>query len=184
MRPGLTHCILFGPPLIGALDAENGTRSEGGYIGGGRGAMGVRSAFGPVGILAGKLLGEVLTAETPALRGPRTAAEFALGDASRGAYGGNGALENCGDVLLRNAACGAIGAGRGFGAGPCGGDLDGPEKFAGPNGTEGPVGAGGGPDDTGWLATLGCNAGVLNSTGSAPEVLATAAGLAGEGFSD
>lgn len=117
MRPGLTHCILFGPPLMGALGAENGIRSEGGYMVGGRGAIGVRSAFGPVGILAGKLLGEVLVGPKPALRGP-CAGLFAFGEGSRGAYGGNGALENCGEVLLRKAACGAIGGGRGLGAGP------------------------------------------------------------------
>lgn len=78
--------------------------------------MGVRSAFGPVGILAGKLFGEVLTGAPP-FRGPR-AAPMALGDASCGACGGNGALANCGDALARNAACGAIGGGRGLGAGP------------------------------------------------------------------
>jgi hypothetical protein len=117
MRPGLTHCMLFGPPLIGALGAEKASRSWGGYIGGGLGAIGVRSAFGPVGIFAGKLFGDVLTMGAFPLRVPATK-EFALGDASRGAYGGNGALENCGDVLLRSAACGAIGGGRGLGAGP------------------------------------------------------------------
>jgi hypothetical protein len=117
IRPGRTHCMLLGPPLIGALGAENGRRSGGGYIGGGRGAMGVRSAFGPVGIFAGKLLGDVLTGAAPVLRGPRAAA-FAIGDASRGAYGGNGVRENWGEALGRNAACGAIGGGRDFGAGP------------------------------------------------------------------
>jgi hypothetical protein len=117
MRPGLTHCMLFGPPLIGALGAEKASRSCGGYIGGGRGAIGVRSAFGPVGMFAGKLFGEVFTADVPPLRGP-LAEEFALGDASRGVYGGKGALENCGDALVRNAACGATGGGRGLGAGP------------------------------------------------------------------
>lgn len=85
--------MLFGPPLIGARGAENEDRSGGGYIGGGLAAMAARSAFGPVGILAGKLFGEVLTEETPALRGPK-AALTVLGDASRGAWGGNGALEN------------------------------------------------------------------------------------------
>jgi hypothetical protein len=79
--------------------------------------MGVRSAFGPVGMFAGKLFGEVLTGAAPPLRGPRVE-EFPLGEASRGAYGGKGALENCGDALVRKAACGAIGGGRGFGAGP------------------------------------------------------------------
>jgi hypothetical protein len=116
IRPGLTHCMLLGPPLIGARWVENDERSGGGYIGGGLGAIGVRSAFGPVGILAGKLFGEVLT-EAPPLRGPR-AALVALGDASRGACGGNGALANCGDAFARNAACGPIGGGRGLGAGP------------------------------------------------------------------
>jgi hypothetical protein len=68
-------------------------------------------------MFAGKLFGDVFTVGAPPLRGPM-ADEFALGDASRGAYGGNGALENCGDALVRNAACGAIGGGRGLGAGP------------------------------------------------------------------
>jgi hypothetical protein len=81
MRPGLTHCMLFGPPLIGALGAEKASRSWGGYIGGGLGAIGVRSAFGPVGIFAGRLLGDVLTAGGAPLRGPLTE-EFALGDPS------------------------------------------------------------------------------------------------------
>jgi hypothetical protein len=117
IRPGLTHCILLGPPLIGALGAEKPSRSGGGYIGGGRGAIGVRSAFGPVGIFAGKLFGEVLAGAAPPLRGPRAEA-FALGDASRGAYGGKGALENCGDAFVRKAAWGAMGGGRGLGAGP------------------------------------------------------------------
>jgi hypothetical protein len=85
--------MLFGPPLIGARGAENEDRSGGGYIGGGLEAMGVRSAFGPVGILAGKLFGEVLTEETLPLRAPNDAL-MVLGDASRGAWGGNGALEN------------------------------------------------------------------------------------------
>jgi hypothetical protein len=84
MRPGLTHCMLFGPPLIGALGVEKAGRSWGGYIGGGLGAIGVRSAFGPVGMFAGKLFGDVLTMGAPPLRGPATK-EFALGDASRGA---------------------------------------------------------------------------------------------------
>jgi hypothetical protein len=116
IRPGLTHCMLLGPPLMGARGAEKEDRSGGGYIGGCLGAIGVRSAFGPVGMLAGKLLGEVPT-EAPALRGPKPAL-MALGDASRGACGGNGVLANCGDALARNAACGAIGGGRGLGAGP------------------------------------------------------------------
>lgn len=84
IRPGLTHCMLLGPPLIGARGAENEGRSVGGYIEGGLGAMGVRSALGPVGILAGRLFGDVLTSGGPPLREPRPD-ECALGDASRGA---------------------------------------------------------------------------------------------------
>jgi hypothetical protein len=140
IRPGRTHCMLLGPPLIGALGAENGSRSGGGYIGGGRGAIGVRSAFGPVGILAGRDFGDVFMEGAPALRGPN-AAMLAVIVASCGAYGGNGALENCGDALGRKAACGAIGGGRGFGAGPCGEDLAGTDKEAGADGADGADGA-------------------------------------------
>jgi|TARA_R110002003_G_scaffold159_4_gene13757 hypothetical protein len=76
--------MLFGPPMMGALGAEKAGLSAGGYIGGGRGAIGVRSAFGPVGMLAGKLFGDVLTEEVAPIRGP-SAEEIALGDASLGA---------------------------------------------------------------------------------------------------
>jgi hypothetical protein len=50
----------------------------------GRGAIGVRSAFGPVGILAGKVFGDVLTEEVLPLplRGPK-AEGAALGETSR-----------------------------------------------------------------------------------------------------
>lgn len=82
--------------------------------------MDVRSALGPVGILAGKVLGDVLTEEVLPLplRGPK-AEGAAPGETSRAACGGNGGRENCGDAFARNPACGAMGGGRGFGAWPC-----------------------------------------------------------------
>lgn len=67
ISPGRTHCMLFGPPAIGARGAEKFGRSEGGYIAGGLGAIGVLSALGPVGMLAGKLFGDVLIVIAPAL---------------------------------------------------------------------------------------------------------------------
>lgn len=119
ISPGRTHCILLGPPPIGALGAGKLGLSDGGYIGGGRDAIGVLSAFGPVGILAGKLLGDVLikVAFPLLLRGPSVVGN-ALGDASIGAYCESWALGTDGDALARSAACGATGGGRGFGAGP------------------------------------------------------------------
>lgn len=77
-------------------------------------------------MFAGRVFGEVLTVGTlPVLilREAPSVDAAPLGEGSRGAYGGNGALENCGEVLARRAACGATGGARGFGAGPCGGDL-------------------------------------------------------------
>jgi hypothetical protein len=97
--------MLFGPPLIGALGAEKLDRSDGGYIGGGLGANGALSAFGPVGMLAGKLLGEVLFADVfpLPLRGPNDG-RAPLGDASLGVYWGRVALEKDGDAWARNVA--------------------------------------------------------------------------------
>ncbi len=95
---------------------------------GGRDAMGALSALGPVGMLAGKLFGDVLTAEgNPPLatRGTKLGGTV-LGDASLWLYCGSCALENDGDALARSTACGALGGIRGLGAGPCGGDLAGP----------------------------------------------------------
>ena len=119
MRPGRTHCMLLGPPPIGALGAGKPGLSDGGYIEGGRVAIGVLSAFGPVGILAGKLLGDVLIKEALPLplRDP-SAVGSPLGDVSLGAYCGSWALEKDGDALARSAACGATGGARGLGAGP------------------------------------------------------------------
>ena len=95
---------------------------------GGRAAIGVLSALGPVGILAGKLFGDVLLEASPLpLRGPSGGGSIALEDVSLEAYKGSGALENDGDTLALRAACGAIGGGRGLGAGPCGGDFAGAE---------------------------------------------------------
>jgi hypothetical protein len=154
IKPGLTHCILFGPPLIGALGGANTGRSEGAYMGGGRGAIGVRSAFGPVGMLAGKLFGEACMEEgTPPLRGPNPG--FELEATSCGTWGGNGALGNCGDALVRKAACGAIGGGRGLGAGPCGGDLAGAEVWVATDGTGGGGGGGGTAAGVGGGARMG-----------------------------
>lgn len=67
INPGRNHWLLFGPAPISARGAGKFGLSAGGYIGGGLGAMGVLSAFGPVGIFAGKLFGEVLTANAPPL---------------------------------------------------------------------------------------------------------------------
>lgn len=95
-------------------------------MGGGRGAIGALSALGPVGILAGKLFGEVFIEAEPPLptRDPMVGGS-ALADASLCAYWGSCALEKDGDALARNAACGAVGGTRGLGAGPCGGDFAG-----------------------------------------------------------
>jgi hypothetical protein len=77
--------MLLGPAPIGALGAEKLDLSVGGYIAGGLVAMVVLSALGPVGMLAGKLLGEVIMdEETPLpLRGPKgggaTLGEVSLG---------------------------------------------------------------------------------------------------------
>ena len=58
--PGLTHCMLFGGTPSGIRDPEKPGRSEGGYMDG-LAAIGLfLSALGPVGMLAGKDLGEVL----------------------------------------------------------------------------------------------------------------------------
>lgn len=105
VKPGRTHCMLFGPPLKGPLARGNPGLSGWLYGGGGRGAIGVLSAFGPVGMFAGRLLGEVLTAGPLPLptRGPNVEGA-AFGDASRGEYGGRVALEKEGDTLARRAA--------------------------------------------------------------------------------
>jgi hypothetical protein len=141
-------------------------------MGGGRGAICVRSAFGPVGILAGKLFGEAcIEAGTPTLRGPKP--EFVFEAASCGACGGNGALGNCGDALVRKAACGAIGGGRGLGAGPCGGDLAAADGWEATDGTGGAEGGGGMAEGGGGGggARMGCDAGVLGSILSVPGAL-------------
>jgi hypothetical protein len=72
LNPGRTHCILLGPPFNGPLTGGKPGLSDCGYDGSGLGAIGVRSAFGPVGIFAGKVCGEVFIAELPPfpLRGP------------------------------------------------------------------------------------------------------------------
>lgn len=94
-------------------------RSDGTYAGAGRAAMDVLSALGPVGILAGKLFGDVLIEVSPLLlRGPKAGGGAVLEDVSLGAYEGRGVLENDGDTLVLMAACGAVGGGRGRGAGP------------------------------------------------------------------
>jgi hypothetical protein len=97
--------MLLGPPLGGTLAEEKLDLSDEAYGGRGLATIGVLSAFGPVGILAGKLFGDVLTAEAPPLppRGPNGGAA-ALGDASRGLYCGRVALETDGDTFSRSAA--------------------------------------------------------------------------------
>lgn len=91
-------------------------------------------------MFAGRLLGEVLiTGPLPlTTRGPNVEGA-ALGDASRGVYGGRVALENEGETLALRAAWGAVGGARGLGAGPWGGDF---AVF------DGAVGAVGGADGT------------------------------------
>ena len=87
---------------------------------GGREDMGALSAFGPVGMLAGRLFGEVLTEEgkPPLLtRGPKLGGT-ALGEASRWVYCGSCALAKEGDALARSAAWGPLGGTRGLGDGP------------------------------------------------------------------
>lgn len=70
-------------------------------------------------MLTGKLFGDVLVEASPLpLRGPRGGGGAVLEGASLGAYEGSGARENEGDTLARMAACGAVGGGRGLGAGP------------------------------------------------------------------
>ena len=105
VNPGRTHCMLFGPPLKGPLARGNPDLSAWLYGGGGRGTIGVLSAFGPVGMFAGRLLGEVLIVGPLPLptRGPNVEG-VALGDASRGAYDGRVALEKEGDTLALRAA--------------------------------------------------------------------------------
>jgi len=120
---------------MGALGALKTGRSDGAYGGAGRAAMDVLSALGPVGMLAGKLFGDVLMEASPLpLRGPKGGGGAVLEDVSLGAYEGSGVLENDGDTLALMAACGAVGGGRGRGAGPWGGDLAGP---AGADGADG-----------------------------------------------
>lgn len=67
------------------------------------------------------------------LRGPKGGGGIAFEDASLGPYEESGALEKDGDTLALRAACGAVGGGRGLGAGPCGGD------FAGAEGADGGI---------------------------------------------
>jgi hypothetical protein len=113
--PGLTHCMLFGPPAIGTRGPEKGGRSGPGYIDA-RGAMGfARSALGPVGILIGAFLGEVLT--EMAFRGPEG---MTPGEASLAWKGGGRGLEKDGDTLARKAAWGPVGGGRFLARGTCG----------------------------------------------------------------
>ena len=102
--------------------------------------MGVLSALGPVGMLAGKLFGDVLMDASPLpLRGPDGGGGIAPGGTSLGEYGCSGVLENDGETVALRAACGPVGGGRARGAGPCGGDFAGAE---GANGTEGAVDGG------------------------------------------
>lgn len=97
--------------------------------------MDALSALGPVGILAGKLFGDVFIEASPLLlRGPRGGGGAILECVSLGAYEDRGGLENEGDTLAPIAACGTLGGGRGRGAGPRGGD------FAPPAGANGAVG--------------------------------------------
>jgi hypothetical protein len=70
-------------------------------------------------MLAGKLLGDVLMEASPLLlRGPNGGGGAALEDRSLEGYEGSGTLEKDGDTLALRAACGAVGGGRGLGAGP------------------------------------------------------------------
>ena len=178
--------MLFGRSPIGALGAVKLGLSNGGYIGGGRGATSALSALGPVGILDGKLLGEVWIEEAPPLplRGPR-AADIALGDASLGANGGCGFRGKDGDTFARSTACGADGGTRGFGAGPRGGDF---ARGEGAKGADGPEGAekfeeGGGARDCACICLgVGCRAGTLGTTLSGPETSAAGVGLVGGGL--
>lgn len=74
-------------------------------------------------MLAGKAFGDVLIDASPLpLLGPRGGGGTAL-FASLGTYDGSGALEKDGETLALRAACGAVGGGRGLGAGPWGGDF-------------------------------------------------------------
>lgn len=57
------------------------------------------------------------------LLGPDGGGGAVLTFVSRGTYEGRGVLENDGETLALRAACGAVGGGRGRGAGPCGGDF-------------------------------------------------------------
>lgn len=85
----------------------------------GRGAIGgALSALGPVGMLTGRLLGEVLN--DMACLGPEGTAP---GDASLGAYGAATGLTNDGDRFERSPACGPVGGARTRGANPRGGEL-------------------------------------------------------------
>jgi len=104
---------------MGALGALNPGLSDGAYGGAGRGAIGVLSALGPVGMFAGRLFGEVLIeASLLLLRGPNGGGGTAPAEASLGAWKGRGVLENDGETLALKAACGAEGGRRGRGAGP------------------------------------------------------------------
>ena len=120
---------------MGALRTLKPGLSDGAYGMGGRAAIGVLSAFGPVGMLAGKLFGDVLFEASPLpLRGPSGGGGgggSALEDVSLEEYKGSGALENDGDTLALRAACGAVGGCRGLVAGPCGGDFAGAEGAVG-----------------------------------------------------
>lgn len=87
-NPGLTHCMLLGGPFIGIRGGGKPGRSEGGYIGGRAAIEFPLSAFGPVGMFAGSVFGDVLVSIVDAplplpLRGP-IAGCSALGDGSRG----------------------------------------------------------------------------------------------------
>lgn len=85
----------------------------------GRGAMDVLSALGPVGILAGRFGGDVLTAEGIPLppRGPRGAGGTLEG-VSLGAYCESVARGMEGEAFARNAACGTVGGTRDLNDGP------------------------------------------------------------------
>lgn len=84
-------------------------------------------------MLAGRLFGEALVEVSPLPpRGPCGGGGTALEEVSLGTYDGRGVLENDGEMLALSAACGAVGGGRGLGAGPCGDD-----DFAGVESAEG-----------------------------------------------